>query len=274
MRILVTGGNGYIGTNILMRFNDEMSEHIEVDACDYGIVYPDLPLAHQLSFSDIAKYDAIVHLAALSGIIACEENPQSAVQENILTAMNVFKHATKAGIPVVFTSSQAAKNPTSSKYAFIKWSCEQMAYLYNNEGGMNYVLRLSNVYGGHEYLEKKQTIVKQFITRYLKGQPLLIHGDGTQTRDFIHVDDVIDAIMRVFAMRPTIKEPMDIGTGRPLSIMQVQEMFPRKQNQHYEFEKERSAGASSSIANLTLAKDLLAFEAKRNLRDYIKEMIS
>jgi len=274
MRILITGGQGYIGENLQLRYGNNGKYWF--DSCDYGVVHPDLPLAHQLSFDDIVQYDAVVHLAALSGIIACEKEPMKAVQENILTAMNVFAHASKAGIPVVFTSSQAAKEPTSSKYAYMKWIIEQIAGYYNQSHyeGMNYVIRLSNVYGGHKYLDKKQTCVKQFIKSYNAGEPLEIHGDGKQTRDFLHVYDVCEAIMKVITFRPMQKDPIDIGTGIQTSIMEVQEMFPRVKNHHYKFEKTRSAGTSSSIANTSMAKELLHFVAKRRLNDYIKEMIS
>ncbi len=273
MRILITGGLGYIGTNLQMRMNDILL-NFEVDVCDYGEVHSgDLPLAQHLSYDDIKKYDGIVHLAALSGLAACEENWPDAIEKNILTANNVFGKATLAKIPVVFTSSQAAKEPISSKYASLKATCEGAAEVYNNAGGMNYVLRLANVYGGDGYLDKKQTCVKQFITKYRAGKPLLVHGDGTQKRDFIHVDDVCQAILNVFAYRPIEKTPMDIGTGKETSIMELQAMFPRKQNQHYEFTEIRNVGADSSIADTSVAKTRINFEATRKIEDYIKEMI-
>jgi UDP-glucose 4-epimerase len=263
MKILITGGMGYIGENLKKMSN-------EFDVCDEGCT---LAYAQHLDFVDIKDYKGIVHLAALSGLAACEENPNEAVNKNILTAMNIFGLGLSAQIPVVFTSSQAAKDPQSSRYAFMKWTCEQMAEIYNKDGGSNYVLRLSNVYGGYKYLEKKQTCIKQFITRYQKGYPLIVHGDGEQKRDFIHVDDVCEAIMNCFFHMPTETEPMDIGTGKATSIMELQSMFPRKQNQHYEFKKIRNIGADSSIANTGRAERLIGFKANRKIEDYIKEMI-
>lgn len=272
MRILLTGGNGYIGTNLKERFGDV----VKFTVCDYG---ESLPLAHELTEKEIPKengwasYQGIIHLASLSGIIACENDPVIAVRDNILTAQNVFKLATKAGIPVVFTSSQAAKTPTTSTYAMMKWTVEQLATLYNNQGGNNYVIRLSNVYGGHDYLTKKQTCVKQFVCNYQEGIPLEVHGNGNQLRDFIHVFDVCKAIMKIFSHRPNNKSPMDIGTGKGTSIMDVVKMFPRKQNHHYDFVETRSAGSESSICDTSEAKKRINFKARRELKDYIKEMI-
>jgi len=273
MRILVTGGMGYIGENLILKHTDN---EVWFDQCDYGVAHPDLPLAHQLSYEDIEPYDAIVHLAALSGLAACELDPRLAVQQNVLTLMNVVQHASKRGIPVVFTSSQAAKDPQSSRYAFIKWCCEEICHLYNEDrrySGKNYVIRLANVYGGHMYLEKKSTCVKQFIINYGLGEPLIVHGDGQQVRDFIHVEDVCRAIMLIIERMPFDKSPMDIGTGTSTSIMELQAMFPRKRNQHYEFKKIRNVGAESSIANTQIAKDRIGFEAQLRLEEYINQEI-
>ena len=263
-KYLVTGGSGYIGENLIRLYDNH---DIWFDICDYGIVNPDLPLAHQLSVEDIEGYDGIVHLAALSGLAACEKDPMLAIQENMLTAMNVFNHATNLGIPVVFTSSQAAKDPQSSKYAFIKWGIEQFAEYYNQDGGMVYVLRLANVYGGYGYLNKKQTCVKQFITNYKEGLPLVIHGDGTQKRDFIHVWDVCKAIMLTLEKKPIDKSPMDIGTGKSTSIIELKEMF----HCEHKLVPMRDVGTQSSIANINEAKKRIGFIAERKLEDYIKE---
>jgi UDP-glucose 4-epimerase len=269
MKILVTGGLGYIGGNLQLLCD---KEGIQMEVCDYNV---DLPLAHELEYDNFLDYDGVVHLAALSGLAACEKDPQLAVRENILTLMNIIQHTAKRGIPVVFTSSQAAKDPQSSKYANIKWTCEQICYIWNNSQyrAMNYVLRLSNVYGGHEYLEKKQTCVKQFIINYGLGEPLIVHGDGTQLRDFIHVEDVCRAILLTLQHKPFNKSPMDIGTGKATSIMELQAMFPRKRNQHYEFKEIRNVGTDSSIADTSIAKDRIGFEAESRLEEYINQMI-
>ena len=223
-----------------------------------------------MTFDHILKYDGIVHLAALSGLSACEENQMDAVEKNVLTAMNVFNLAWNAGIPVVFTSSQAGKEPTSSKYASVKWTCEQIANIYNKAGANIYILRLANVYGGIDYLIKKQTCVKQFITKYKAELPLEIHGDGSQKRDFVHVADVCNAIMKCFRYLPEDKSPMDIGTGISTSIMDLQSMFPIH---GVEFQEVRYIGTDSSIANIADAEEKIKFKAKRKLETYIKDMI-
>jgi UDP-glucose 4-epimerase len=266
MKILVTGGAGYIGINFYNRYCLEHS----ITICDYGIKHPGNDglqyLAQDLSLSYIEQFDGIVHLAALSGIQSCEENYLDGIEKNICTANNVFSKAGLRNIPVVFTSSQAAKEPNSSKYANFKYICEGLAKIY----GSTYIIRLSNVYGGDYYLRKKNTVVKQFITKYKEGEPMEVHGNGKQQRDFIHVYDVCEAIMNILKMTPEDKSPMDIGTGRGLSMLDVINMFP---NADYKFEDSRNAGTDSSIADISQACTRIQFLAKRKLEDYIKEKI-
>lgn len=262
MKILLTGSNGYIAENIIKRYPGR-----KFKLCDYNT---ELPPAHQLTMNDIEDCDGIIHLAALSGIVACENNPTEAVGDNILAAQNVFKLGYQKNIPVVFSSSQATKDPSSSVYAYMKWTCEQIANYYNNEGGKIYPLRFSNIYGGYGYLIKKQTCVKQFVTSYKNNEPLVVHGNGEQKRDFIHVWDVIEFVMRVFSFLPEEKDPIDIGTGIGNSVIKLANIFP---GANIEFKNTRSAGTDSSIADIKEAQRRLYFKAERKLEDYIKEQI-
>lgn len=206
----------------------------------------------------------------MSGIAACEIDPIKAIKDNILSANHIFKLATEWKVPVVFTSSQAAKTPRSSEYAFMKWTCENLAHTYNFEGGINYVVRLANVYGGIGYLQKKNTCIKQFVTNYRKNLPLKIHGEGTQIRDFIHVYDICDALISIVEKKPDYKGPYDIGTGKGYSIMDIARMFP---NMKYETSLDRNIGTDSSIADISVAEELIGFRAKKEIQDYIKESI-
>lgn len=259
-RYLITGGKGYIGENF------ESSEDVHFYPCDH---HTDLPPAHKLTKGIMENFDGVIHLAALSGIAACEEDPWRAIQDNVMTAGNVFKIAAELGIPVVFTSSQAAKTPHTSLYANVKWTCETLANYFNDYGKI-YVVRLANVYGGYKYLKKKQTCVKQFITQYNINEPFIIHGDGQQERDFVHVEDVVEAIYRIIDIQPDYFEPIDIGTGKGISILDLRQMFP---SHPVEFTESRSAGVKSSVADTSVLEKLTGFTPKRELKDYIKEML-
>jgi nucleoside-diphosphate-sugar epimerase len=134
-------------------------------------------------------------------------------------------------------------------------------------GGRIYVVRLANVYGGYKYLDKKQTCVKQFVMAYGRNDPLVIHGDGEQRRDFINVLDVCEAIKLILEKRPKQKDPMDIGTGIGTSINELADMFGTKNVIRVNV---RSVGTDSSIANVDAAIKRIGFMAVRNLKDYIK----
>lgn len=265
---LVVGGNGYIGQNLCSKVWTKNGMGVEFLVCDKDTI---LPKAEELTINHMRRFDGVINLAALSGISACEQNPEIAVVDNVLAAGNVFRLATELKIPVVFTSSQAAKTPDTSIYANMKWACESLAHFYNGQGGKIYIVRLANVYGGNNYLEKKNTCVKQFITRYKNDESFIIHGDGRQVRDFVHVWDVCMAIYKIMTDMPTYPYPIDIGTGKGTSILDLKNMFPPN---ILEFTGSRSAGAKSSIADISVLRDVVGFVPERKLEDYIKGEIN
>ena len=270
-KILITGGAGYIGTNLHKYLTADWFDY-DVDICDYGEVHSgDLPLAEHLRSEDIEKYDGIVHLAALSGIAACEKEPDKAVRRNLLSAMNVFMEAAKFKIPCVFTSSQAAKDPTSSSYAMQKRICELMAESLNDKGAFITVFRMTNVYGGEEYLERKQTVIKQFVDKYYKDEAFIIDGDGTQERDFLHVDDVCVFIER--ALNHFVKTPIDIGTGVGTSINDLALYFGEyKSKSAFRSYGSRSIGVNSSIADTIPALTEYNFQAYPRMGEYLGQV--
>jgi len=273
-RILITGGMGYVGVNLKKYLQADWFEY-DVDICDYDM-NNGIPLAEHLRSEDIEKYDYIVHLAALSGIIPCQENPEKAVRRNLLTAMNVFMEAAKFRIPCIFTSSQAAKNPTTSSYAMQKRLCELMAEDLNKKGACITVFRMTNVYGGEQYLEKKNTVIKKFVDSYLLRKPLKIDGDGTQKRDFLHVDDVCVFIER--ALNHFVPDPIDIGTGIETSINELADFFrvdhPGNDGlPNVVYSKEsRTIGVDSSIADIRRALDEYSYQAFPRMEEYISQV--
>ena len=267
-KILITGGAGYIGTELEKYLTADWFEY-DVDICDPAS--PSIPplietsLAEHLRSDDIKNYHGIVHLAALSGIIPCQEEPAKAVRKNLLTAFNVFLEAAKFKIPCVFTSSQAAKTPTTSSYAMHKRMIELMAEDLNSKGAQITVFRMTNIYGGEEYLDRKNTVIKQFVTAYAEGRPLKIDGDGHQERDFLHVDDVCVYIER--ALNHFVPDPIDIGTGLGTSINGLANFFGDHPIEHTE--ESRTVGVTSSIADPSRAITEYGHQAIPKMGDYI-----
>ena len=262
--ILITGSQGYIASNL--------AGYLRKDK--YKIFGLDKTTGCPVEFlSEIFHYDCIIHLAALSGIQACEDDLVMSIRDNISSAFNIFNLASYKNIPVVFLSSQAAKNPESSKYAMMKYIIEVQAEMLNRECLSNIkVLRLTNVYGGVDYLKKKNTVVKKFIEAYKKGHPIIIDGSGDQTRDFIHVNDVCEYIKRCIDMdNIVIEEPIDIGTGIQTSVNELAEMFDTD-NVQYNLTS-RSVGVSTNQADIIDAIKIFGYKASSKLQEYIRGLI-
>lgn len=227
--VAVTGARGYIGSELCSELINRGHHVIQIDKeINNGYVETILP-----DFKPSLEYaDCIVHLAAESGIANCQKDPQKAIKSNMIATSMLMDYATNYGehaVPLIFASSSAADKPLSSLYANTKFFGEQYAkHMNENYDGQNYVLRFSNVYGGSEYLEKKTSVVAKLLNAIIKDETFVINGDGSQTRDFIHVSRIVDAIIKLIELIQTKDEvlvkndallkPIDICTGTQLSI--------------------------------------------------------
>lgn len=255
--VLVTGASGYIGQNLI--------KHLETKGCRTFPYDRKMREWDRADIDSFKNYDGVVHLAALSGIIACQNDIDSAIYDNMIISFKIFERALESNIPVVFTSSQAAKQPDVSIYATMKRSVELMAYDIIHRGGDVKVLRLSNVFGGFEYMRKKNTVIKLFLNKKIKGNVISIHGDGKQERDFIHVDDVCEFIWLALNHEDKIFDPVDIGTGVATSMIDLAKKFAHS----YAFTDSRNTGTDSSVADITRAKELFNYQARDKIREYI-----
>jgi UDP-glucose 4-epimerase len=261
--IVITGSRGYIGTNLKAFLNKKRCDVWEFDKVDSR--RPDNAVERLTGIG--SNMDLIVHLAAFPGIANCMSDFDRAVIDNISNSYNIFKIAYNQGIPLIFASSQAAKDPHDNLYATIKRICEIEADRLNRLGADIRVFRLTNVYGGDKYLEKKNTVVKMFVKAREKKQRMVINGDGSQVRDFIHVDDVCRAIWLCGQRKNGFLTPVDVGTGEGVSIKKLAEMIKSE----FTFdEKSAMIGISKSVANPKLAYKLFGFKAKKSLKTYLK----
>lgn len=263
MKVLVTGSAGYIGENLMTYLARNGMNVLGIDKI-YGV---DCNNIEQYSFD----VNAIVHLAAISGIKACEENIDNAIHDNVFGASAVFKYGEENYIPVIFASTQASKNPTSSNYAFMKYmsSIECLKYW------KNMVLRFSNIYGGKGYLEKKNSCVAKFTRAVKDGITMDIDGDGTQVRDFIHVRDVCEAIrlsiLKVNSRKfDDSKKIFDVGTGIGTTINRLAELFGGEFT-HKPYSD--TIGIESNIADTKDAEDSINFKAKISIENGVKELL-
>jgi UDP-glucose 4-epimerase len=187
---------------------------------------------------DGSAVDVVVHLAAVSGLAACAKEPERSFAINVKGTYDLLTAAHEVGVPrFLFASSGAvlagenrenlrkdedAPLAPSGIYGSQKAAAEMLCQGYAEERGLSVALfRLSNVFG--PYSEEKGSVVNRFVRQAVDGEPITIHGDGSQKRDFVYVDDVVDAIIDLgwHDNEETRKAPTGIfhvSSGRPRSV--------------------------------------------------------
>lgn len=211
MRVLITGGSGYIGQRLsaLLRAQDH-------DVVNYDLVHG-LDVRNIVELGVSARLcDAAVHLAAISGVPACAKDPYGSFSTNVSGVINITRVCQALSIPLVFASSFAALEG-STIYGMQKAWGEEV--IRNFSGVRHSILHFSNVYGGPDYIKLKSSVIAKFIAQARRGEPLTIYGDGEQTRDFIHVDDICVAILHCLLYRKM--GTFDICTGVTSTVNEI-----------------------------------------------------
>ena len=242
MKILVTGGAGFIGSHCVDRLVQEGHDVVVVDDLSSG-KRRNLNRAAEFYKLDIQssrleqvfkkeRPSLLLHLAAQMDVRRSVEDPVFDARVNVLGTLNLLDQAVKHGTrKVIFASSGGAiygeqeafpapeSHPTRplSPYGISKLTGEHYLAYYQRISGMQYViLRYSNVYGPRQDPEGEAGVVAIFTQKMLNGEQPIINGNGRQTRDFIFVDDVVEANLAV--MGQEIQGTYNVGTARETSI--------------------------------------------------------
>ncbi|HET7559413.1 MAG TPA: NAD-dependent epimerase/dehydratase family protein [Limnochordia bacterium] len=244
MRVLVTGGAGFIGSHLVRRLVGAGYEVAVLDDLRAGTAAPVGVAFHRLSLAESAravadfKPERVVHLAAQIDVRRSVADPAGDAETNIVGSLRLFDACVKHGVgKVVFASSAAVygdpqrlpvdeAHPTlpQSPYGLAKLTVERYLALYRTLYGLPYtVLRYANVYGPGQQAEGDGAVVAVFAARLAKGEPLTIDGDGRQTRDFIHVADVAAAIER--ALTRGDDKVLNISTGEEITVLRLLELM-------------------------------------------------
>jgi len=240
---VVTGGAGFIGSHAVDRLLGKGWQVRVIDDLSTGS-RANLPVDVELEEGDLADREwadriarvrpsIVIHCAAQTSVTRSFEDPAADARSNIVASLNVVQGAlgarSTAFIYVTTGSALYSKGPLptgedepvspSSPYGWSKWIVER--YLTTLGGGMlrSTVLRLSNVYGPRQRADGEGGVVAVFAHRMNQGSPVTIDGDGEQTRDFIYVGDVVEAI--VAATEPGPSATLNISTGRATSVNQL-----------------------------------------------------
>lgn len=248
MKILVTGGAGFIGSNLVKALDQQGHEVFVVDNLSSG-KRENLPLNVQLIEGDIRimdklkglpeKVDAVFHLAAQIDVRHSVADPLYDASVNVQGTIAVLNYAVKAGAErIIFSSSGGAiygstdTIPTheevpvasSSPYGVAKHSAEKYVELFSRLHGLQYViLRYSNVYGPGQSGSRESGVVAIFAELAYAGGPLTVWGDGEQTRDYVYVHDVVRA--NLAALGTQVEDTFNISTGEEISINTIVDHF-------------------------------------------------
>ena len=299
MKVLVTGGAGFIGSHLVDRLVQEGHEVIIVDNLVTG-KRRNINRAARFYKQDIQSWrlervfrnerpNVVMHLAAQMDVRKSVEDPMFDAQVNILGTLNVLQQAVKHGVrKVVFSSSGGAiygeqemyPAPEShvtkplSPYGLSKLCGEQCLSYYQRSSGLQVVsLRYANVYGPRQDPEGEAGVVAIFIQKMLNNEQAVINGNGRQTRDFVFVEDVVEANLAV--MGPETQGTYNVGTGAETSIndlfrILVQHTGSTCKEVHGPAKKGEQA---RSVIDNTRLRHELSWEPKGELSEGLKKTV-
>jgi len=284
MRALVTGGVGFIGTNLIKRLLKDGHDVIsldnyctglkenEQDGCFY--VHGDVRdlefWGRRLEKDDIIP-DVIFHMAALARIQPSIKNPKPAIDVNFNGTLNILEYARKHDVRVVYAGSSSYHHGLyGSPYAWSKYGGEELCKLYSEVYDLNTsICRFYNVYGSHHIRTGTYaTVLGIFENQYLNDESLTVTGNGEQRRDFTHVDDIIDGIIR--CSKSKFKgDIFELGSGKNYSINEVADIFNHKKT----YIPARTGEYDVTLCDYSEAKKVLGYEPKGDLSKYITKWV-
>jgi UDP-glucose 4-epimerase len=298
-RILVTGGAGFVGFHLCRKLSDFTSNITVYDNLLSGKVenVKHLPKVHFVK-ADILdskklnsqeKADLIYHLAAQVVVPYSMENPVEDFETNARGTLNILEKARKDDARVVFTSSAAVygnttKLPTPESYGFDPASCyglskvvgEQYCNMYSKQYGLDLtILRFANVYG-----PRCHGVIPDFLDKLSRNpEKLEIIGTGQQSRDFVHIFDVVEALTMAAVSKEAIGETFNIGFGKTIKIIDLAKMILKILGL-----SNKTVVTTTNVPwqgdintiwfDITKAKKDLKWHPKISLEDNLKELIS
>ena len=235
--ILVTGGAGFIGSNLIQKLIDEGHNVTCLDNYSTGTNENNVPEAKYIN-DDIEniinlkiRFDICFHLAAQSRVQPSFDDPQESVRVNITGTTRVMEWAKINNVKVIYAgSSSKHHDPSDSPYAMTKFLGEEICKLYKKSFNVNVeIARFYNVYGPLEPLDEKfGNVIGIWRSKVIKGEPLPIVGDGNQKRDFVHVYDIVDGLIKIAFTDINHSDAWELGTGVNYSVNELFKYFKDK----------------------------------------------
>jgi UDP-glucose 4-epimerase len=298
MKYLITGGNGFIGSNAVDALIEQGHEVIVIDnlssdAHDKFYFNDKARASFKLCVTDYAmcsqvfegfRPDYVLHFAAEARIQNCIQDPTKAYETNLMGTLTMLKLSRDYGVKRFVLSTTSAiyglKNDQLPQheempadclnaYSLSKLAGEQACKMYSNLYGLSTVcLRYFNVYGPRQPKKGPYAPVIGIFTRQQKnGEQLTIVGDGNQTRDYVYVDDVVNANIMAATSEHNFKgDVMNVGSGENCSVNYLAKMI----GERYTYLPARVGEARHTLADISKIQSILGWKPTKSIREYVE----
>ena len=281
MKILVTGGAGFIGSNLIKHLLNKGHEVISLDNYSTGLrknhidgcTYYTNSIHNITGYDDkfMKNMDVVYHMAAIARIQPSFSRPEEYIDVNFDGTYEVVKYCIKNNTPLIYAGSSSKhsgryKNP----YTFSKDLGEDIIKLYQTHFGLEATItRFYNVYGPYQLTEGGYTtLIGRWLNNIKNGIKCEIYGDGEQRRDFTHVEDIVEALIKIIEGKHYGYD-FELGRGKNISVNEVAEMM----NVTPIYKDSKPGEARHTLNTDTKAYEILGWNPQRELLNYIKTKI-
>ena len=302
-RIIVTGGAGFIGSNLCDRLINEGHEILCVDNFFSGrkeniahlLDNPNFEhIRHDITFPLYLEADIIFHLACPASPVHYAHDPVQTVKTNVHGAINMLGLAKRLGVPIFQASTSEVYgdpeihpqtedywgnvNPIGPRACYDegKRCAETLFFDYHRQHGIEIkVARIFNTFGPRMRIDDGR-VVSNFIVQALRNEDITIYGDGTQTRSFCYIDDMVEGIIKFVGLDNDFTGPLNLGNPDEYAIQQLAEIILELTNSKSKlvYKDLPSDDPKRRRPDITLAKKKLSWEPKTTLKDGIQQTIS
>ncbi len=279
MKILVTGGAGFIGSNLIDILLKGGHQVTSIDDYSLGFKHNHIEGAEyiELDVNDIEildkDYHLVYHLAALSRVQPSFNKPSDTFHSNVNGTQKVCEFVRLCNAKLVYAGSSSRwHDPSQSPYAFTKHLGEEICKMYKGIYGLDIeIARFYNVYGRREILDGEYAaVIGKQRTQISEGKPITIVGDGEQRRDFTHVDDIVSGLFLIGMKREKHEDAWELGCGVNYSVNEVYEMFKQRFDCDKVFIPDEAGNYRTTLRVNNDAIERLGWKPTDSLYDYIK----
>ena len=278
-KVIVTGGAGFIGFNLCKKLISLGHQVFSLDNYStgsfenqiQGVYYFNSDITDKKSLEVIREADVVYHLAALARIQPSFIYPKQYFNSNVVGTFNICNACRRHSVPLILSGSSSHhsgkfKNP----YTFTKDLSEEILLMYGEHFNLNQAIaRFYNVYGPNHIEDGEYaTVIAKWDKAHREKRPLTIYGDGSKERDFTHVEDIVDGLIKIWE-KEAYGNIFELGRGRKFSLQEAAELY--KPSFGINYQEDKKGEAQSIECDSSVARDILGWKATLNLEDWIKK---